>query len=137
MKIRLLALAIFSFSAFVARAETVTIDNATLARLAASGVAVIDVRTEKEWKETGVIPGSRLITYFDANGNSNPAQWLERVKAVSAPGQLVALVCRSGRRSAAATQFLAGQAGYKTVYNVGQGLNGWVAEGRPLIAPPR
>jgi len=133
---KLLFAAFFCLSALAARAEIVTIGNAELARLAARGVPVIDVRTEKEWKETGVIPGSRLITYFDENGKSNPPQWLEKFKAVAAPGQPVILVCRSGRRSAAATQFLAEQAGYKTVYNVGQGINGWVAEGRAVVAPP-
>ncbi|MBS1226937.1 MAG: Rhodanese domain protein [Proteobacteria bacterium] len=133
MKKRFLALALLAFTAFAARAETINIDNVELARLAASGVAVIDVRTAGEWKETGVIAGSRLITFYDEQGRSDPPQWLEKVKAVAKPGQPVILVCRSGKRSDAAAKFLSAQAAYPTVYNVAKGLNGWVGEGRTLV----
>ena len=60
-----LALALLCLATLTARAEIINIDNAELARLAASGVPVIDIRTEGEWKETGVIAGSRLLTFFD------------------------------------------------------------------------
>ena len=65
MKRQFLALAALCFAAFTAHAEVINIDNAELARLAASRVAVIDIRTAGEWKESGVIAGSKLITYFD------------------------------------------------------------------------
>lgn len=131
---RFLALALLCLGALAARADVTTIDSAELARLAASGVPVIDIRTAGEWTSTGVIPGSKLITYFDENGRSDPPRWLDKVKAV-APAQPVIVICRSGKRSAAATQFLARQAGYTTVYNVERGLNAWLGEGRPTVAP--
>ena len=59
---------LFCITALGAYAEVVNVDNAELARLAASGVPVIDVRTEGEWKQTGVIGGSKLVTYFDEQG---------------------------------------------------------------------
>ena len=117
-------------------AEVVGIDNAELERLAASGVRVIDVRTEAEWKSTGVVPGSVLLSFFDEAGRSDPPQWLEQVKKYATPEQPVILICRSGKRTGAATQFLSEQARYKTVYNVSKGLNAWLAEGRPLVPPP-
>ena len=61
-----IASVLFCFTALGAYAEVVNVDNAELARLAASGVPVIDVRTEGEWKQSGVISGSKLLTYFDA-----------------------------------------------------------------------
>lgn len=125
--------ALFGLAALGARAEVVNIDNAELARLAASGVAVIDIRTEGEWKETGVIAGSRLLTFFDEKGRADPPAWLDKVKAVAKPDQPVILICRSGNRTRAATQFLAQQAGYKTVYNATTGINSWSREGRPLV----
>ena len=33
---------------------------------------VIDIRTQEEWKNTGVIKGSKRITAFDLEGNFNP-----------------------------------------------------------------
>ena len=130
---QLFALAVLGFSAAVAYAEVINIDNAELARLTASGVPVVDIRTEGEWKETGVMAGSKRLTFFDEAGQSNPPQWLEKLKAVAKPDQPVILVCRSGKRSSAAAQFLSEQAGYKTVYNVSKGMNGWVGEGRPVV----
>lgn len=115
------------------RAEVLNIDNAELARLAASGVAVIDIRTEPEWKETGVIPGSKLMTFFDEKGRADPPVWLEKVKSVAKPDQPVILICRSGNRTRAATQFLSQQAGYKTVYNATTGINSWAKEGRSMV----
>jgi rhodanese-related sulfurtransferase len=119
--------------AWPACAEVINIDNAELARLTAKGIPLIDIRTAGEWKSSGVIAGSRLLTFFDERGNANPAQWLASAKGVAKPGQPVILICRSGNRTRAATQFLSDQAGYRTVYNVSGGLNGWLAEKRPVI----
>lgn len=119
---------------FAVSAEIIDIDNSELARLAAKGVPIIDIRTAGEWK-TGVIPGSRLLTFFDEAGQSNPPQWLEHAKAVAKPDQPVVLVCRSGSRSRRASEFLSTQAGYGTVYNLSKGMNGWAAESRPVTAP--
>ena len=126
-----IALALLCLAALSAHADVTNIDSTELARLAASGVPVIDIRTVGEWKATGVIAGSRLITFYDENGRSDPPQWLEKVKVLAKPEQPVILVCRSGKRSSAATQYLSQQAGSKTVYNAAQGLNAWVGEGRP------
>jgi len=126
---------VLGLSALMAHAEVVNIDNAELARLSASGVPVVDVRTEGEWKESGVLAGSKLITFFDEAGRSNPPQWLEKLKSVTKPEQPVIVVCRSGRRSLAVAQYLSDQAGYKTVYNVSKGMNSWLGEGRPVVPP--
>ena len=126
---------VLGLSALMAHAEVVNIDNAELARLSASGVPVVDVRTEGEWKESGVLAGSKLITFFDEAGRSNPPQWLEKLKSVTKPEQPVIVVCRSGRRSLAVAQYLSDQAGYKTVYNVSKGMNGWLGEGRQVVPP--
>ena len=34
---------------------------------------VIDIRTQPEWEETGIVPGSKLLTYFDERGRADPA----------------------------------------------------------------
>ena len=119
----------------VAHAEVINIDNAELARLTAKGVPIIDIRTAGEWKNSGVIPGAKLLTFFDERGNANTAQWLASAKGIAKPDQPVILICRSGNRTRAATQFLSEQAGYKTVYNVTHGMNGWMAEKRAIVPP--
>ncbi len=123
---------LLSFAASV-HAQVINIDNAELARLSASGAAVIDIRTAPEWKETGVVSGSKLLTFFDEKGQSDPAQWLLQLKSLTKPGQSVILICRSGNRSRTVAQFMLQQAGYKTVYNVTSGINVWSREGRPVV----
>ena len=123
---------LLSFAASV-HAQVINIDNAELARLSASGAAVIDIRTTPEWKETGVVSGSKLLTFFDEKGQSDPAQWLLQLKSLTKPGQAVILICRSGNRSRTVAQFMLQQAGYKTVYNVTSGINVWSREGRPVV----
>ena len=135
MKKQIIASALFSLCVVATQAAVIDIDNAQLTRLAASGVAVIDIRTEPEWKATGVIAGSRLLTFVDEKGRIDSSGWLEKIKSVAKPEQPIILICRSGNRSSVATQFLSQQAGYKTVYNATGGMNAWLREGRSISTP--
>lgn len=132
--LRFLVTCCLLISAFSIRAEIIDIDNAELASLSSSGVPVIDVRTAPEWEETGIVPGSHLLTYFDERGNADPAAWLKKAQLFTKPGDPVIVICRSGRRTKAVSQFLSQQAGYIKVYNVRHGILGWKQENRP-IAP--
>ena len=114
------------------QAEVIDIDNAELDRLIKSGVPVIDIRTQPEWEETGIIGGSKLNTFFDEKGKADPAAWLEKLKPIAKPDQPVILICRSGNRTKPASQFLSQEAGYAKVYNVKNGIKGWVKEGGAL-----
>ncbi len=120
------------FFSIVAHAEVIAIDNATLARLMAQGVPLVDIRTEGEWRSGGLVAGSHPLTFFDERGQANPAQWLAQARRIAAPDQPLILVCRSGNRTREASRFLSEQAGYRTVYHLGKGISGWVSEGRAL-----
>jgi hypothetical protein len=48
------------------------IDNAQLRTLPARGVQVYDIRRPEEWRQTGVVEGSRKLTFVDAGGRPNP-----------------------------------------------------------------
>ena len=119
--------------ALPSRAEVIDIDNAELAKLLAAGVPLVDIRTAPEWKETGVLAGSRLHTFFDERGQYDAPAWLQKLKAFAKPEQPVIVICRSGNRTQTVSRFLSQQAGYKTVYNVRDGIRAWSKEGRPLI----
>ncbi|WP_323002113.1 rhodanese-like domain-containing protein [Denitromonas sp.] len=124
------ALAGLSFSAV---ADTVNIDAATLERLRAEGVPVVDIRTAPEWQQTGVVPGSHLLTFFDERGEAEPEAFLARLQAIAKPGQPVALICRSGNRTTVVSRFLTEQVGYARVYNVEGGIRAWQKAERPVV----
>ncbi len=116
------------------RAEVVNIDNEELSRLLAAGTPIIDIRTEPEWRDTGVVKSSQLLTFFDESGKSDPAAWLDKVKGFTRPADPVIVICRSGNRTRAVARFLDQQAGYKKVYNVKHGINDWLKDKRPTVA---
>lgn len=131
---RLLLACCWLLAACSARAGVIDIDSAELAQLAAAGVPVIDIRTKPEWVETGIVPGSHLLTFFDERGKADPAAWLARVKAIAKPGDPLIVICRSGNRTRPVSQFLSQQAGYARVYNVRNGILAWAKEGRPMVS---
>jgi rhodanese-related sulfurtransferase len=106
-------------------------DNAGLRELVASGVKVIDVRRPDEWRETGVVEGSHLLTAFDDRGNLVPSFPADLDRLV-AKGEPVAVICRVGNRTGLLARAMMEQAGYEKVYNVTDGIMGWIGEGLPV-----
>ena len=119
------------------RADVTPVDSTALERLMQRGVPVIDIRTPEEWRETGIIEGSRLLTFFDAQGRYDVRAWLSKLADI-APfrDDPFALICDSGGRSALVSHFLDAQLGYRHVFDAPGGLAQWMAEGRPTVEPP-
>ena len=114
------------------QADVQHIDNEELARLLASGATLVDIRTELEWKETGIVAGSHLLTFFDDKGRYDARAWMEKLGPIAKPDQPVVVICRTGNRTRAVSDFLDRQAGYKKVYNVKHGIYGWMKDKRPV-----
>ena len=134
MKSTLLSAILMTLSASCL-AEVVTIEVEDLGRLVARGVPLVDVRTAGEWQETGVVPGSRTLTYFDEQGRANPEAWMQDFKVIAGPDDEVAIICRSGARSRAVAEFLDKERHYSRVYTVDGGVIGWKALGNPTVPP--
>ncbi len=115
------------------QADVIHVDGAGLERLRAEGVAVIDVRRAEEWRDTGVIEDSHLLTFFDKKGRYDLDQWLPALAAIAESDQPVALICRSGKRSGRVARLLDEQFGYRQVYTARDGILGWLDEGRSTV----
>lgn len=85
--------------------------------------ALIDVRTPDEFNE-GHIEGAVMIDYLD-EGFRDSVDALDRDKTY-------VVYCRSGRRSDGARDVMA-ELGFREVYNVLGGIEGWIAEGLPVV----
>ncbi|MDX1607523.1 MAG: rhodanese-like domain-containing protein [Candidatus Competibacterales bacterium] len=129
-----LVLATLLAAGAAAQAEVIPVDPAGLQALRERGVPLIDVRTPEEWAQTGVIPGSHRLTFFDAQGRYDARAWLAELRRIAGPGQPVALICHSGNRSGAIAEFLSRKIGYETVYDAEQGMVGWQSQARPVVA---
>lgn len=93
-------------------AEVKHIDAST--SLVKSGITIIDIRTAGEWRETGIVHGSKTVTFFDENGNYNARAFLSEVEKYVTKDEEFAVICRTGNRTRAVSQFLSEQ-GYKVI----------------------
>lgn len=110
------------------------ISNSQLQKMLDEGVTLIDIRLESEWRQTGIIEGAKPITFFERSGQTNP-NFESMLSAAVQLDQPVALICHSGNRTQHASRAIA-QLGYKNVFNVTNGILGWVSEERPVVAYP-
>ena len=69
MKIKLLALTLFFIlNSIELFAEIYEVNNEKIKMLLENDVPLIDIRTEGEWYETGVINSSNLLKFFEKDG---------------------------------------------------------------------
>lgn len=129
---RLFAIVLLAFSlGACAEPPYTNVDNGKLKELIAQGVPLYDVRRTEEWRQTGVVEGSRKLTFVDASGRLNP-EFLPRFGAEVDKAAPVVLICRTGNRTDALARELAGM-GYTQIYNVRDGITRWISEGHPVV----
>ena len=107
------------------------VDNAGLKQLIEDGVPVVDVRRPEEWRETGVVAGSERLTFVDASGRVAPG-FLDRLTARVDKDEPIVLICRTGNRTDVLARHMVEQLGYSRVYNVRDGIMGWLGDGLPV-----
>lgn len=115
--------------------EVQLLNNQELKQLMQRGVAVIDVRSATEWRETGVVESSHLIRFYDEQGKYDLNTWLAEVDKIANTDDPVILICHSGGRSKQLANYLRKKAGYKEVYNVKRGIAYWIKQNNPVVAP--
>lgn len=133
-----LVFALLLLSGVAARADehaTVAADRAHALSEAGERL-IIDVRTPREWRDTGLPQDAEAVSLHDPEG---PSGFLDGVLAAvggdrSAP---IAVICRTGNRSQLAYNFLVGQ-GFTNVRDIAEGMAGgpngpgWLPRGLPV-----
>ncbi len=103
-------------------------------KLKNEGVVIIDIRTAPEWSQTGIIEGSKLITFFDMYGNYDIDKFMKEFsKYVPTKDTKFILVCRTGSRTKSVGDFLANQLGYKKAMHLAGGIYAWIREQKPVV----
>jgi len=108
------------------------IANDKLAALLAEGVLLVDIRRKDEWLRTGIIKGSKTMTFFDASGRINP-NFVSQLSVLTSKDKPIMLICQTGGRTQAVSNALVNQLGYSQVMNVTNGISGWIREKRDVI----
>ena len=113
-------------------ADVVSITNEQILKLSKSNIPIVDVRRNSEWHQTGVVPNSILLTFFDKNGNYNFEEWYEKLRLNINEERPIILICRTGRR----TKIIAEMMDEKldnVIYNAKDGITSWIDAKLPII----
>ena len=100
----------------------------TVEEMKAANAVIVDIRTPAEWHETGVIDGARLVTFGDAQS------FLAQLGPDLADGRDLILICRSGNRSSAAADALAGMISNRII-SIDGGMRREISAGYQTVPP--
>ena len=136
MKIKFLALTLFFLmNSIQLSAEIYEVNNEKIKMLLENSVPLIDVRTEGEWHETGVINSSHLLTFFDKDGNYDFKKWMIEVGEIADENGPVIIMCRSGRRSRIVSNMIIKENGEYLIYHVTSGIKSWIESNNRTVKP--
>ncbi len=107
------------------------LDNNELSTMLNNNVPIYDIRRIDEWKQTGILEGSNLLTFVDSSGRVKP-DFIQRFTAAVGKNDPVILICRTGNRTSQLARYLAEKMGYTQIYNVRNGITQWISEKRPV-----
>jgi len=136
MKIKLLALTIFFLlNSPQLLAEVHEVNNEKIKKLLGNSVPLIDIRTEGEWHETGVINSSHLLTFFDKDGKYDFKKWMIEVYEIADENGPVIIMCRSGRRSRIVSNMLIKENSEYLIYHATNGIKSWIESSNITVKP--
>ena len=96
--------------------------------LASDGLAtLVDVRSAEERKFVGHVPGSVHVAWATGTSLARNPRFLRELEGKAGKESVLLLLCRSGKRSAAAAE-AATKAGFPNVFNVLEGFEGELDE---------
>ncbi len=115
------------------------------ARFQRGEAILVDVRTAEERKFVGHVPDTRHVAWMTGLSLSRNPRFVKELEAKAGKDEVILLLCRSGKRSAAAAE-AASKAGFRNVFNILEGFegdldeqqrrgafNGWRQAGLPWI----
>ena len=115
--------------------DVIDIGNIELKSLLQKKIPLIDIRRKDEWKSTGIVENSILMTFFDKDGKANTNEWLKELNKIAKKNDPVILICRTGRRTGIISKFLSEKVGYRLIYDVTDGITDWIKKGNTVVNP--
>ena len=125
-------LVIFVLFTKCVNAEVINIDNKEFSNLIEKEVKIIDVRTQNEWKSTGIIKGSFLISLLNKNKKFIFEDWYEMFKNKFGNNKSIVFICASGVRSNYISHLVKKKEPDLRVYNLKKGINYWIRSGNRI-----
>ena len=125
----------FLFTVKTTFAEIVNVNNQQIKELSKINIPIVDVRRSSEWDQTGVVPKSILLTFFDKEGNYNYDEWYEKLRLEIGEGKPIILICRTGRRTKIIAKMMEIKNFDNVIYNAKSGITSWIDEKLITVKP--
>ena len=136
MKIKLLILThFFMLNSIQLFAEIYEVNNEKIKMLLENDVPLIDIRTEGEWYETGVINNSYLLTFFNKDGSYDFRKWMIELGEIANENGPVIIICRSGRRSRIVSNMIIKENSEYLIYHSTNGIKSWIESYNKTFKP--
>ena len=116
-------------------ADIIDINNEQIKELSKNNIPIVDIRRSSEWDQTGVVPKSILLTFFDKEGNYNYDEWYEKLRLEIDEGKPIILICRTGRRTAIIAKMMEIKEYDNVIYNSKSGITSWIGEKLITVKP--
>jgi rhodanese-related sulfurtransferase len=100
-----------------------------------SDCPIIDIRTEGEWYQTGILQGCHTLTFFDEMGRYDVDSFLKQLHKIIGEDKKrkFLLICRTGSRTGQIANYLS-QIGYNSI-NLAGGIYYVMRENSYEIVP--
>ena len=115
-------------------AKVIDVSDQEMIKLSNTNIPIVDVRRSSEWIQTGVIPNSILLTFFDEEGNYNFDEWYEKLQLEINVTDPIILICRSGKRSKIIANMMDKEFDI-IIYNAQSGINSWINKKLITVEP--
>ena len=125
---------VFLLTVKFAFAEVVDLNNEEIIKLSNINIPIVDIRRSSEWVQSGVIPSSILLTFFDEEGNYNFDEWYEKLQLEINVTDPIILICRSGKRSKIVANMIDKESDV-IIYNAQSGINSWINKKLITVEP--
>ena len=125
---------VFVLTIKLAFADIVDVNNKQITELSQNNIPIVDIRRSSEWDQTGVIPNSILLTFFDKEGKYNLDEWYEKLRLEVDVDKPIILICRTGRRTKIIAEMMDKKFD-KVIYNAKSGITSWIDEKLITVKP--
>ena len=116
-------------------ADIVDVNNEQIKELVKNNIPIVDVRRSSEWVQTGIVPNSILLTFFDKEGNYNYDEWYEKLLLEIDESKPIILICRTGRRTNIIAKMMEIKKFDNIIYNAKNGITSWI-DGKLITVKP-
>ena len=116
-------------------AEIVDVNNEQIKELSQNNIPIVDVRRSSEWDQTGVVPKSILLTFFNKEGKYNFDEWYEKLRLEIDEDKPIILICRTGRRTQIIAKIMEIKKFDNVIYNAKSGITSWIDEKLITVKP--